>query len=579
MLMMDKEYQAKEQEIWTVTETDLKEENVDGHNDLPISEAKEVRKRKKRLRRQLDQEQEHSKKKPEKTKQINTKDSIRDSDLARFDSGKAKFKSEKANSSVKPHMMQESGRKHVIQKKGVLTHKMDEVSHLLFSDEDDTEKSLEEQMMQSTLQFGKKETNAIRLQKQSKQKQSKKPESRWLQFESKLQQDPPKGKTANQTRFWIRRYQVKVQTVIRRKQPLRQIWEAVKGKFSKSGIAVGMGILFLLLVGISMFGTCSAVLSTGGGSVVASSYQASDEELLQTNEAYCKLERQLQQTINTIEQTHPGYDAYDYQVDEIEHNPYTLMSYLTVTNKGTFRAADVKTVLQALFNSQYELSVQERTRTQTRTVQKIREVTDPETGEIRQEVYTENEPYDQRALCVKLTNHKLENLVVGLMTDDEYLAYQIYQENYGNRSYLFGLISPGTQDFEVSKEALSDERFAAMIAEAEKYLGMAYVWGGSSPQTGFDCSGFVSWVINHSVGSVGRQTANGLYQMTARVSPQDAKPGDLIFFQKTYDTQGASHVGIYVGSGMMIHCGNPIQYVSINSPYYQEHFLGYGRLQ
>lgn len=576
---MDKEYQAKEQEIWTVTETDLKEENVDGHNDLPISEAKEVRKRKKRLRRQLDQEQEHSKKKPEKTKQINTKDSIRDSDLARFDSGKAKFKSEKANSSVKPHMMQESGRKHVIQKKGVLTHKMDEVSHLLFSDEDDTEKSLEEQMMQSTLQFGKKETNAIRLQKQSKQKQSKKPESRWLQFESKLQQDPPKGKTANQTRFWIRRYQVKVQTVIRRKQPLRQIWEAVKGKFSKSGIAVGMGILFLLLVGISMFGTCSAVLSTGGGSVVASSYQASDEELLQTNEAYCKLERQLQQTINTIEQTHPGYDAYDYQVDEIEHNPYTLMSYLTVTNKGTFRAADVKTVLQALFNSQYELSVQERTRTQTRTVQKIREVTDPETGEIRQEVYTENEPYDQRALCVKLTNHKLENLVVGLMTDDEYLAYQIYQENYGNRSYLFGLISPGTQDFEVSKEALSDERFAAMIAEAEKYLGMAYVWGGSSPQTGFDCSGFVSWVINHSVGSVGRQTANGLYQMTARVSPQDAKPGDLIFFQKTYDTQGASHVGIYVGSGMMIHCGNPIQYVSINSPYYQEHFLGYGRLQ
>ena len=579
---MGDEYQAKKQVIWTVTEADLKEEMAEGNGISQNDEVEDLIKiRKKRIRRQLDQEQ-HNQKKQENAKKTSAKDFVRDSDLISHNFAQMKFdcnKSEKIDPSARSQIIQKRGKVHAISDGMILKHETDEVSHLLFSDEDDTEKSLEEQTMQSTLQFGKKETNSTRLQKHSKQKQSKKLESRWLQFESKLQQDPPKGKTANQTRSWIRRYQVKVQTAIRRKQPLRQIWEAVKGKFSKSGIAAGMGILFLLLVGISMFGTCSAVLSIGGGSVVASSYQASDEELLQTNEAYCKLERQLQQTINTIEHTHPGYDAYDYQVDEIEHNPYTLMSYLTVTNKGTFRAADVKTVLQALFNSQYELSVQERTRTQTRTVQKMREVTDPETGEIRQEVYTENEPYDQRVLCVKLTNHKLENLVVGLMTDDEYLAYQIYQENYGNRSYLFGLISPGTQDFEVSKEALSDERFAAMIAEAEKYLGMAYVWGGSSPQTGFDCSGFVSWVINHSVGSVGRQTANGLYQMTARVSPQDAKPGDLIFFQKTYDTQGASHVGIYVGSGMMIHCGNPIQYVSINSPYYQEHFLGYGRLQ
>lgn len=362
--------------------------------------------------------------------------------------------------------------------------------------------------------------------------------------------------------------------------------EAVKGGLEKTGEVIAdfvrknygavialacVGILFLIILAGS--GTVATMMTEAGNSFVESTYSATDDDILNNDESYTEMEDELQDQIDNIETTYSGYDEYRYQVDEISHDPYALASYFTA-KYGNFRAADVESELLPLFQEQYILTLTEEVEIRTRTV------TDPDTGE------ESEQEYEWYVLNVKLVNKGVDTVARAHLTDKQLLLYNAYQATKGNRSYLFGEhpiagnVSGGGLSYDIPPEALEDEAFARMIDEAEKYLGREYVWGGSSPSTGFDCSGFVSWVINHSGNgwNVGRQTANGLMNHCTYVSSSNAKPGDLIFFEKTYNTTGASHVGIYVGDGMMIHCGNPIQYTSIESNYWRQHFLSFGRI-
>lgn len=354
-------------------------------------------------------------------------------------------------------------------------------------------------------------------------------------------------------------------------------------------IATGGFIIVVLVVFLSSLGTMGTMISQTGGAVVESTYLSSDEDIYAVDEAYAELEATLQSQVNRIETTYPGYDEYRYQVDEITHDSYALISYFTA-KYGDFTAADVQNEIQALFDEQYSMRVWDeteiRTRTETRTG--TREVTDPETGETTTEEYEYEVgvEYEYHILNIQVTNKGMDAIAFASLNEDQKRHYQIYQASLGNRSYLFGdrilagNVAGGGMSYDIPPEALTDERFANMIHEAEKYLGYPYVWGGASPSTSFDCSGFVSWVINHCGNgwNYGRLTADGLRGICTYVSPGDAKPGDLIFFQGTYNTSGASHVGIYVGNGMMIHCGNPIQYASIETNYWQQHFMCFGRL-
>ena len=287
---------------------------------------------------------------------------------------------------------------------------------------------------------------------------------------------------------------------------------------------------------------------------------------------------------------HPGYDEYNYFLDEIGHDPYQLAAYLTV-KFGDYTRSEVQTTLHTLFDLQYELQLEEEVETRYRTETRTGTTTstDPETGELIEEEYEyEVEvPYEYHILNITLRNKNLGHVITksGGMDEDQAERYAILLQTKGNKDYLFAddpyvATSDEYLDYQVPGEALTNERFANMIREAEKYLGYPYVWGGSSPSTSFDCSGFVSYVINHCGNgwNVGRLTANGLKNYCTVIRSEEAQPGDLIFFQGTYNTSGASHVGIYVGNGMMIHCGNPISYASINTSYWQQHFYCFGRI-
>lgn len=353
-------------------------------------------------------------------------------------------------------------------------------------------------------------------------------------------------------------------------------------------IVLCAGVLFMAISG--MFSSCGAMFQGGMQTILGTSFTAEDEDIIGADNDYKALEADLRNRLNNIESTHPGYDEYRYELDEINHNPYELAAYLTVKFEDYTRA-EVQGTLQALFNQQYELTLEEeveiRTRTETRTGTTT--TTDPVTGETTTEEYeyeVEVE-YEYYILNVKLKNKGL-NMVIGNsgMTDDEMERYRVLLQTQGNRPDIFGddiYAAPGGEytDYDIPGEALTDAKFANMIREAEKYLGYPYVWGGSSPSTSFDCSGFVSWVINHCGNgwNVGRLTANGLMGVCDIIPKSQAKPGDLIFFQGTYDTSGASHVGIYVGNGMMIHCGNPISYASIETSYWQSHYYCMGRIR
>lgn len=354
------------------------------------------------------------------------------------------------------------------------------------------------------------------------------------------------------------------------------------------GILIVLILGFLVLFISATFSSCSVFLGGGGQVVVGTSYTAEETDIKGVDEDYTALETALRNQINNIEATHSGYDEYRYNLAEIGHNPYELASYLTVLFEDYTRA-EVQSTLQAIFDAQYTLTLEEevevRTRTETRTGTTTH--TDPETGETWEEEYeyeVEVE-YNYYILNVTLTNKGISAVVRSSGLDDDLLErYSVLLETRGNRDDLFGDVNfavPGEYtDYDIPGEALTDVRFANMVREAEKYLGYPYVWGGSSPSTSFDCSGFVSWVINHCGNgwSVGRLTANGLMGVCDIIPASAAEPGDLIFFQGTYDTSGASHVGIYVGGGMMIHCGNPISYASIETSYWQQHFYCYGRI-
>jgi len=344
------------------------------------------------------------------------------------------------------------------------------------------------------------------------------------------------------------------------------------------GILTASVFLLLIVMIFTGLSSCAAIIQGGVSSIVGTSYTAEDEAIREVEADYKELEKDLREEIADIETDYPDYDEYQYHLDEIGHDPFALASYLTA-KLYDYTRQEAQAELQALFEKQYTLTLREEIQTRYRT----ETTTDPETGETT----TEEVPYDYYILHVTLTNKNIETLAGELLTPEQKEMFDIYMETKGNKPDVFGEdYATGTPgggqytDYEIPPEALSDERFAAMIAEAEKYLGYPYVWGGSSPSTSFDCSGFVCWVINHSgAGSVGRTTAQGIFNYTTPIAPSEAKPGDIIFFTGTYDSGSAvSHVGIYAGNGMMIHCGNPISYASVNTPYWQQHFYAYGRL-
>ena len=356
----------------------------------------------------------------------------------------------------------------------------------------------------------------------------------------------------------------------------------------KKGAGIVLVLFFMVCLLMNTISSCSMMAQSIGSGVTGSTFPSRDEDMLGAEAAYAAKEAELQNYLDSYESTH-DYDEYHFDLDEIGHDPYVLISILTAYHEGEWTLTEVQRTLDMLFERQYilteEVVVETRYRTETRTG--TREVTDPETGETTTEEYDyEVEvPYDYYICYVTLENFDLSHLPVYIMDEDKVSMYAVYIATQGNRPDLFPQSeypnAAGREDYldyDVPPEALEDEQFAAMLAEAEKYLGFPYVWGGSSPSTSFDCSGFVSWVINHSGWDVGRLTANGLLNICTPVSSANARPGDLIFFQGTYDTAGASHVGIYVGDGMMIHCGDPISYANINTSYWQSHFYTFGRL-
>ena len=348
-------------------------------------------------------------------------------------------------------------------------------------------------------------------------------------------------------------------------------------KNKKVFIWIGVGIALLVLLGAGI-SSCSMLTSTGS-SVIASSYLSEDDAMLGAEAQYCRMEQELQSYLDNYESTH-DYDEYHFDLDGIEHDPYVLISILSALHEGEFTLDEVQGTLQMLFEKQYilteEVIVETRYRTETDTW------TDAD-GNTHTETY--RVPYDYYICNVKLENFNLSHVPVYIMSQEQLSMYATYMSVLGNREDLFGnspyvdkYITNPPADYDVNPEYLNDEKFAALITEAEKYLGYPYVWGGSNPDTSFDCSGFVSYVLTNSgLVNTGRLGAQGLYNVCAPVSKANAQPGDLIFFVGTYDTPGVSHVGIYVGDGVMIHCGDPIQYTSINSSYWQQHFYAFGR--
>lgn len=357
---------------------------------------------------------------------------------------------------------------------------------------------------------------------------------------------------------------------------------AFVGRHWKAFLIAGCALLLFIMISAGV-SSCSSLFSGGITSVISTSYVSEDADMLGAEADYAALEAELQSRIDNIERDHPGYDEYRYDLDDIEHDPYVLTSILTALHLEYTRT-EVQSTLAMLFERQYTLTLTEETEVRYRTERRTGTYTDAE-GNTQTYTYTVEVPYNYYILNVKLENFNLSHLPVYIMTEEQLSMYAVYMSTLGNRPDLFPHSAyPNASTlreptyYDIPPEALEDETFAAIIAEAEKYLGYPYVWGGSNPNTSFDCSGYVSWVINHSGWNVGRLGAQGLCNICTPVTGAQARPGDLIFFKGTYDTPGVSHVGIYVGNGMMIHCGNPISYANVNTTYWKNHFYAYGRL-
>ena len=414
------------------------------------------------------------------------------------------------------------------------------------------------------------------------------------QFRMAAQENPELAKNAV-TRYWHKQ-KLKKQYAKQARQAAKQTAKqgakaagktaAATEKLAERAVAfvkrhpVGALIALACVVLVLSLQSCaSSLVSLGNaaaGAVGATTYPAEDGDMLGAEAAYCSLEAELQHYLDTYESTH-DYDEYHFDLDAIEHDPYVLISLLSAWHEGEWTLADVQPTLQMLFDRQYTLTenvVKERRyyiETDTWTDE------DGNTHTDSYRVY-----YDYYICTVTLDNFNLSHLPIYIMGEDKVSRYSLYMATLGNRPDLFpgssyvGKYTSPPEGYEVPGEYLDDETFAAMLSEAEKYLGYPYVWGGSSPATSFDCSGFVSWVVNHSGWNVGRLGAQGLYNICTRTS--SPRPGDLVFFKGTYDTPGVSHCGIYVGDGMMLHCGDPISYANLNSSYWQAHFYAYGRL-
>ena len=353
----------------------------------------------------------------------------------------------------------------------------------------------------------------------------------------------------------------------------KYVWE------HRRGFAIAAAILLMLAFLLNGLSSCSVIMDGVGSGIAASTYPSQDADMLGAEAQYCEMEAELQRYLDTYESTH-DYDEYHFDLDTIEHDPYVLISMITALHQGEWTLDEVQGTLQMLFDRQYILTedvvVETRYRTETDTWTDADGNTHTDTYQV---------PYDYYICTVTLENFNLSHIPVYIMSEEQLGMYATYMATLGNRPDLFpgsGYIGKYVEgsytDYDIPPEALDDEVFAAIIKEAEKYLGYPYIWGGSSPSTSFDCSGFVSWVINHSGWDVGRLGAQGLCNICTPVSSANVKPGDLVFFTGTYDTPGVSHVGIYVGNNMMIHCGDPISYANLNSSYWQSHFYRYGRL-
>ena len=353
----------------------------------------------------------------------------------------------------------------------------------------------------------------------------------------------------------------------------KYVWE------HRRGFAIAAAILLMLAFLLNGLSSCSVIMDGVGSGIAASTYPLQDADMLGAEAQYCEMEAELQRYLDTYESTH-DYDEYHFDLDTIEHDPYVLISIITALHQGEWTLDEVQGTLQMLFDRQYILTedvvVETRYRTETDTWTDADGNTHTDTYQV---------PYDYYICTVTLENFNLSHVPVYIMSEEQLGMYATYMATLGNRPDLFpgsGYIGKYVEgsytDYDIPPEALDDEVFAAIIKEAEKYLGYPYIWGGSSPSTSFDCSGFVSWVINHSGWDVGRLGAQGLCNICTPVPSANVKPGDLVFFTGTYDTPGVSHVGIYVGNNMMIHCGDPISYANLNSSYWQSHFYRYGRL-
>ena len=356
------------------------------------------------------------------------------------------------------------------------------------------------------------------------------------------------------------------------------------------GALIALAILLIVAFLLSVVSSCSVMVQSGVSAFGGSSYAVEDSDMMDAETQYCAMEAELQKYLDTYESTH-DYDEYHYDLDDIEHDPYVLLSAISALHGGEWTIGEIGSTLQMLFDKQYILTetVETETRYRTETRTGTTTYTDPDTGETITETYEYEVqvPYTYYICYVELENFNLSHVPVYIMSEEQLSMYATYMSTVGNRPDLFpdsfyvdAYINTEYEEYEIPASALSDPQFAAMMEEAEKYLGYPYVWGGSNPNTSFDCSGFVSWVVNNcGVGwNIGRLGADSLRHTCSYVSPANARPGDLIFFEGTYDTTGASHVGIYVGNNMMIHCGDPIQYADITSSYWQQHFLSFGRL-
>ena len=388
---------------------------------------------------------------------------------------------------------------------------------------------------------------------------------------------------------YLQKQKIKRQYAKQAREATRQTAKAAEGTASVTGkltekvsayIKEHPGGLLLLLAAfllLVVLQSCMSSLVTVGngvaGAIGASTYAAEDADLLGAEAAYCALEDELQRCLDTYTRTH-DYDEYHFDLDTIEHDPYVLISMISALHEGAWTLDEVRGTLQDLFDRQYILTedvvVEVRYRTVTRT--------DSEGNDYEVEV-----PYNYYICYVTLENFNLSHVPVYMMSEEQLSMYALYMSTLGNRPDLFPssgyigkYITNRPPEHEVPESYLDDEIFAAILKEAEKYLGFPYVWGGSSPSTSFDCSGFVSYVYNQCGWSFGRLGAQGLYNICSRTS--SPRPGDLVFFVGTYDTAGISHVGIYVGDGWMLHCGDPISYANLNSSYWQSHLYGYGRL-